>query len=308
MLYLITGANDYLAEQEVRRISHETGLVIRRVDGETINAAILTDYMVGSSLFGPTELPVIRALSENTAMWQLCADMCARASTDNHMVLREVYPDRRTKAYKAITAGAMVITCDPLTDRDTYRAIEWLVGEAKALGCKVQKAQLQQMVERALTPGDRPGRYVIDQMRLYVALEALSALPEITSSSIDAVLPPNTNENIFELFELAVRRDSAAIRRMVENLRLSEEPQKVYALLIGQLVQYATVVMAEEEATAFGIHPYVAQKLAALSKQITRAELRSILGLAASLDADMKLSHVAPWDAVDRLLISIATR
>jgi DNA polymerase III delta subunit len=308
VIYLISGDNSYAVEQEVRRICRETGLSPKRVDGATLASATLMDYLFGTSLFGASELPVISELSTNMPLWHTCAEAMPRVDAATQLILIESRPDKRTKPYKTIVAHATVITCEQWTERDTPKAIAWLKARADSAGCQLASAQLRHMVERALVPGGKPGALLIDQMRLHTALQALVVLPSVSDDAIAAVMPANSNENVFELLAAAARDDTALVDRMMANLKLSDDPYKVFALVAGQLVQLATVAWADCPPEDFGIHPYVAQKFRAMAGQLSSTKLSSLLALAADLDSALKLSQVEPWTAVDRLLLGVTVR
>ena len=308
MIYLIVGENVYAVEQEVRRVCREVGLPAKRIDGARLDIATLADYMVGTSLFGVTELPVVGELSSNTPVWQVCAELSARTDPTTQLVLVEPHPDKRTKLYKTIAAHATVIVCELWAERDIPKAIEWLKARAASAGCQLTNSQLHNMVERAFVPGSKPGSVSIDQMRLYTGLQALAVMSTVSDDAIAAVMPPNSTENVFELLTHAVNGDEAIVDRMMANLKLSDDPYKVFSLIISQLVQLATVMWADGSSENFGIHPYVAQKLRVMSRQLSRAELTTVLELAAGLDSALKLSQVEPWTAVDRTLLGLMMR
>lgn len=312
MIYLLTGDNSYQIEQHIARLLASVSAVPRRIDGTSLTLANLPELMMGTTLFGAAEPLVIKGLSENSAVWQTFVDWIEKID-DNHLVmLVEPKLDKRTKAYKTLIKKVTVIEAKQWTDRDQTLAAEWLRTRAKSLKLSVSPAQVNDMVRRALVPGDKPGSFFIDQMRLHSALSAIGPDTEVTDDMIDAVMPKATRDTIFDLLEVAASGERRHVQSILAELRAREDGSKVFAIIASQWVQLVSVAVSEGPATQLaselGMHPFVIQKLSRLAGRFTRSELRQLTHLCAGIDTGMKHSEIAPWDGVDRFVIEIAAR
>lgn len=312
MIYLLTGDNTYQVQQHLAALLREAGSSSRRVDGSALSVEQLPDLLMGMSLFGPAEPVVIRGLSENESVWQKCIEWIEKADSDRLIILLEPKLDKRTKAYKTIVAHAKVIETKQWTERDHHLAAEWARTRAKELGIKLSPQQVDDMVRRALIPSEKPGSFVIDQMRLHSALQAIGKDTEVTDDMIDAVMPKAMGDTIFDLLAIAAEGNVAHVRATLDDLRAREDAHKVFAIVASQWVQLVSVAVAEEPgdvvARELGIHPFVAQKLSGTARHFNRNELRRLTRLCADIDSGMKLSQFDPWDGVDRFIIGIALR
>ena len=312
MIYLILGENTYKAEQELRRLIATASLEPEHIDVGTLSANTLADIVRGGSLFSEKRLVILRQLSEQKALLDTLAEWVHEVSTDTTLVLRETKLDKRTKAYKAIVKAAKVLPAEPLLERDPGLAEEWLRKLARERGVKLSPTQVQNMVQRAIVASEKPSTRSIDQMQLAQAIKALSVLDTVSDGAIATVLPPAVHDTVFDLLEMATRRETKRVDGLLEDLARSEDPHRAMALLMGQWAQLVSVAVAEGSsasiATELGMHPYVAKKMQQLATEFTQQQLRTLTRLAANLDAGAKLSQFAPWDGVHRFVHALAMR
>lgn len=311
VIYLLTGENTYQITAHVRQLAKEIGLPARNIDGNELSQEGLTDVLRGTSLFGQQDLPVIFSLSEQPEAWEAIGALVALPNT-NTAIIVEPKPDRRTKAYKQLVRHVSVIDCPLWTNKQHGLAKEWLVQQAKQQGVGLSPAQVQRMLDRATTPSERVGVFVINQAIMAVALQSLQLLDTVTDDAIDAVMPPATTDSVFMLLECAVARDNVATTRMLAQFRLTDEPHRLLALLASQWTQLMAVALVgqanDEVASQLSMHPYVAQKMLHLARQIGRQDQRELTKLIASLDTSCKQSAVSPWQAIDYFITRILLR
>lgn len=312
MIHLILGENVYKAEQELARIGREHEAVPERLDSALLTANTLADIVRGGSLFSEKRLVVLRQLSENKSVFEKLAEWASEVPSDTTLVLLESKLDKRTKAYKGLMKQAKVIPCEPLTERDSYEAESWLAALAKAQKVGLTTEQIGNMVTRALVAGEKPAQRNIDQMQLAQAIKALKGTDEVTDDMIATVLPPAPGDTVFDLLDMATRRQTARVDALLAELERTDDPHRTLALIMGQWAQLVAVSMADTPSAAvaveLGLHPFVAKKLQELARQFTPNEIKTITALAADLDAGSKLSQFAPWDGVYRLMHAIAAR
>ena len=312
MIHLILGENVYKAEQELARIGREHEAVPERLDSALLTANTLADIVRGGSLFSEKRLVVLRQLSENKSVFEKLAEWASEVPSDTTLVLLESKLDKRTKAYKGLMKQAKVIPCEPLTERDSYEAESWLAALAKAQKVGLTTEQIGNMVTRALVAGEKPAQRNIDQMQLAQAIKALKGTDEVTDDMIATVLPPAPGDTVFDLLDMATRRQTARVDALLAELERTDDPHRTLALIMGQWAQLVAVSMADTPSAAvaveLGLHPFVAKKLQELARQFTPNEIKTITALAADLDVGSKLSQFAPWDGVYRLMHAIAAR
>lgn len=312
MIHLILGENTYKAEQELTRIIADSGVTPERLDAAGLTPNRLADIVRGGSLFSEKRLVVLRQLSENKAVFEKLAEWAGEVPSDTTLVLLETKLDKRTKAYKTVVKNAKMITAVPLTERDAGLAEEWLRKLAKERGVNLSPSQVRNMVQRALVVGDKPTARVIDQMQLAGAIKALRGVDTVTDDMIATVLPPAPGDTVFDLLDMAARRQTTRVDVLLAELERTDDPHRTLALVMGQWAQLVSVSLADTPpatiAVELGLHPFVAKKLQELARQFTPNEMKTITALAADLDAGSKLSQFAPWDGVYRLMHAIAAR
>lgn len=313
MIYLITGTNEYRVRQEIAALAKRLGVRAETIDADRLSLNNLADIVRGASLFHETRLVVLRQLSEHKELWAKLGEWARDVSADTTLVLVETKPDKRTKAYKALTRAGEVIAAEPLTERTRSTAETWLRDLARAQGVKVSRAQAVNMVSRVLIPNETSRIAEVDQLQLAHAVKALVNVDTVTDEAIAAVLPPAREFSVFDILELAARRDVRAVQKALSELHATDDPYKVMALLWAQWAQLAAVMMAEgassvQIASDLAIHPFVAKKLQALVLYFSAASVRELTQLAAELDYQSKTLAAAPWDIINRFVLTVSTR
>lgn len=310
MIQLIIGNNAYRAEQETARIVSAASATPERLDPDDLDANMLADIMRGASLFSEKRVVVIRGLSERKDLWEKVGEWAPTMSDDTTLVLIEAKPDRRTKAYKSLAKQATIVQAPSWTEREHGLAEEWLRKLARERGVKLSPAQVVDMVARVRVPAERG--MTIDQFQLAHAIDALSLLDEVTDEAIATVLPTAISDVLFDLVSYAADRDAMRVNAALSDLRLSEDPYRVFPVLAAEWSRLVAVAVAdgpsESIATELGVHPFIARKLQGVARQFTRQQLHSLTVLASDIDAGMKLSQFSPWDGVDRFVLGITHR
>jgi DNA polymerase III subunit delta len=312
MIYLIHGENAYLQELELQKITKAAGVALERIDTDGLSLNALADIVRGGSLFAMKRLVIIRELSADATLFGRLAEWAGEVPDETTIVLLERKLDKRTKAYKAIIKAVTVITVDSLTERDMRMAEEWLRTTARQYSVSLSPAQVAQMVERALVASEKASSRVVDQMQLAHAVKALAGAKEVTDEMIATVLPRAMVDSVFDMLDIAARRESARLDTLLADMARTEDGHRALALLSGQwaqLVAVATLGGASQSiATELGLHPFVAKKMQETASRFRTSEIRSLTQLIADLDIDTKTSQAGPWDAVYRFLYAITTR
>lgn len=184
-------------------------------------------------------------------------------------------------------------------ERDEPRAEQWALQEAANLGFSLDKQHARLLVARV----------GVDQWQLYRALEKLAVAGDITKELIENTIDANPKENVFLLFESALRGDGRRVAQMIETLQLSDDPYRLFGLLGGQAFQLLAVAISEpgtNVAKDLGVHPYALQKMSQYAKSLGPSGARRVVAAFAEADEAMKSSAADPWLLVERALIKTA--
>lgn len=299
MITLLLGENSFEIERAIAEITANFDGNVEKIDGSDLQLSQLPNILMGVSLFSTARTVIIRNLSENKSIWSVFGDWIPRISDDIHLVLVEPKPDKRTTTFKTLKDKVKITEFQPWTDRDTSKAEKWTMGEAKKLGIKLDNKNTQTLVRRI----------GVDQWQLFHALEKLALVDVVTDEVIKDVIEASPVENVFELFETALRGNVKELKRMIHILEQTEDIYRLSALLFTQAFQLAAVASAtktDNVAKDFGIHPYVASKLESVAKRVGKHNVSKIVKIFAQADDDMKLSRAEPWLLIERALFKIA--
>ena len=299
MITLLIGENSFEIERALRDITAGFAGNVEKIDGSDLQLSQLPDILMGISLFATARLVIIRNLSSNKAIWTVFGDWLPRISDDIHLVLVEPKPDKRMTTFKLLKESATVREFLPWTDRDVAVAEKWAIAEAKKLGFELDKKSVQALVQRV----------GVDQWQLFHAIEKLSLLDVVSVDIIKDVVDANPIENVFNLFETALRGDVDELRQMLKTLEQTQDVYQLFALLSSQVFQLAAVANAaktDNVARDFAIHPFVVSKLTPIAKKLGKSSIAKIVTIFADADDDMKTSRAEPWLLIERALIKVA--
>lgn len=299
MISLLTGENSFAIHQELQKMMSEFDGSVERLDGTELELRQLPDLLMGMSLFSEKRLVIIRLLSQNKSVWEALVDWIDRVSDDIHLVLVEPKPDKRTRTYKALQKSATVHEYKPWTLRDIRQAEQWVGGRASELGMSFTPNLAHFLVARVGT----------DQWQLSHALDKLSVLDTVSEEVIRESIEAHPTENVFDLFEIALRGDSVRVQEILNTLSLTEDSYQLLGLLSGQAFQIAAIVVAREGddvARDMGIHPFVLSRLKQHAKDRGSKGASEIIAAFVEADDAIKTSSIDPWIAIERALLRIA--
>lgn len=298
MITWLLGENDFEIREALKNIETSFKGDVERVDGEDLELSGLPDIFMGMSLFARDRLVVVRGITANTVVWEKLPEWLPRISDNIHLVLVDPKADKRTSTYKAVKATADLHEFPAWGERDRTKASAWLQARAKGQGVNISTAVTKYIV-------DRVG---VNQWELASALEVVSLLDEITIDSVDNIVPPNPQENVFDIFETALMGRLDRLAGQLRVLALQEDPYKFFGLLSSQVYSLAAVSFAEPGASPakdFAVHPFVVSKMERHADRLGRARVARILELFAKTDADIKRSRGEPWLLIEQLLMGL---
>ena len=299
MITWLIGENSFEVHEALQALTASFSGTPERIDGAALAFGDLPELLMGVSLFAADRLVVIHDITQNTEVWPKLAEWLPRVSDSIHLVLVDAKPDKRTAGYKALKKVATVRELPAWTEKDTAKAMQWLSDRAQVSGVALSGAQVRHIIERV----------GVDQWQLASALDKIALLEVVTLEAIDALVPQNLQENVFQLFESALDGNMKGISTAIASLTLQEDPYGIFALLSSQVLTLAAVAFSgpqDDPAKDFAIHPYAAGKMARHAKRLGRAKVGYVLELFARADADLKRSKAEPWFLVEKTLLAVA--
>lgn len=300
MVTLLVGENSFENERLLRKLVGSFDGLPEVFDGADLTVAQLPDLLMGTTLFAANRMVVIKNLSDNKAIWSELPLWLERVNDYIHLVLIEAKPDKRTKTFKDLQKKAKVHESKLWSERDRGEAQKWVIDEAKRIGFKLDQESARLLIERV----------GLDQWLLFQSLEKLAVVDEITPQTIELLIDANPTENIFLLFEAALRGDTLKVRKVLDSLKLVEDAYQLLGLLSGQAVQLAMIAVADkpndEVAKDLGIHPYVLSKLMPFARKLGRAGTRKTIEIFTEADGAVKTSAIDPWLLIERALTKVA--
>ncbi len=300
MITLLTGENTFEVSRAMKRLISRFDGAPEIIDGVELELRQLPDLLMGAMLFAPNRLVIIKRLADNKALWEGLDNWLPRVSEDVHLVLVDEKPDKRTRTYKALQKLADVREYKPWGERDTLQAEKWVKEEAAALNIGLDARMIKQLVERV---GN-------DQWLLFQALQKLRFLETVTPQVIEDIIEANPAENVFNLFDTALRGDLKKLADMIETLRLGEDPYRLFGLVSSQAFQLLALGLGDKPSTELAkdlvAHPFALSKLAPHAKKLGPAGTKKVFAAFVEADAAMKTSAIDPWLSIERALMKVA--
>jgi len=294
VIHYFIGENSFEIDTAVRALVDSFSGTVQRVDGSELLLRDIPDLLMSATLFADRRLIIVKDLSLNKTVWPVFPDWLERLSDDVELVLIDAKPDKRTATYRALKDAVREFPA--WTERDTAKAETWLLKAGEGLG--LDKKTVHHLVQRV----------GVDQWRLSSALEKLRLVDTVNLDVIDDVIDSSPSENVFNVFETALKGDAKRLRQMVLTLELTADPYQLFALLSSQVFQLAAIHAAEPNdapARDFAIHPFVVSKLSSYARALTARDIRLIIKAFADSDADMKRSKAEPWLLIERALLKV---
>lgn len=301
MVTVLTGENSFEIQQALDRIVAEFDGQAEKFDGADLTIAQLPDLLMGATLFADKRLVIIKSLSENKPVWDVFADWIEKVSDDVQIILVESKPDKRTRTYKELKKVADVQEFALWSEREGDRAVAWAIDSAKQQGWELNKKSAQTLV----------GRVGVDQWQLAGALNKLAVLDTVSPEIINEIIDPNPKENVFELFEAALKGNNTHVSAMIRTLELTEDPYMVFGLLSSQAFQLAALAASDKSsaqvASDIGAHPFALSKLSSHAGRMSKTDVKNMITAFVQSDDAMKSGSTDPWLLVERTLIKVST-
>lgn len=306
MIVLLGGANDFAVHQALEKMTadflNKHGMhAIEHLDGERLELSRVPEVVQGASLFAPQRLVILRDASKNKPLWDMLGDWLEKASPDVSLVIMESVPDKRTRTYKQVQKHGEVRDFPELQEHDLTK---WLLAVAKQEGASLDTKTAGYLVRQVGT----------DQWRLFMELQKLiGSNATVTIEAIDELVEPNPQASAFELLDAVLAGDSVKTTLLLNRLKASEDPYKLFGLLVSQVQTLALVITAQGKSSDLiakeaGIHPFVVRKMQNLSRTMSYTQLQIVVSSVAMTDSQLKSTGMDPWILLEQCLGKIASR
>lgn len=302
MIRLLTGENDFELTKKVAQLKTDFDGAAERYDAADLSAEQLADIFAGQTLFAMKRLVIIDQPSMNAELWQNLSVWNDRLSGDTNLILIEQKPDKRTSAYKWLQKHADIQTFELIDPRDTNKAVQWVERYAERHGVGITAHQARRLAARA---GGR-------QWELAHAIDKLALLDSVTDEWIDDVVDEHPSESVFALFETALSGDMERLAQSLERLRQTEEPYRLFGLMVAQGLQLAVLVYGNGNAAKVAADTgakssYPLQKLAPHANRMNKRQASGLIKLLADADIRLKSSDADPWIVLENCLTQVAS-
>ncbi|PID32738.1 hypothetical protein CR956_00900 [Candidatus Saccharibacteria bacterium] len=309
MIYLLVG-DDWVSRQEFIE-SLKLGDDVESYDGEDLQEWQVADIFNSLTLFSSKRTVFINQPSKDEAVWRAIGDWLGQAD-DVDVILIESSVDKRTKTYKELKKTATIKEFTPWRDYQRQEAMKWLKSYLAKKKLEIDSDLLNLMIDRAGVVSSS-GKPVIDKGLLYSAVNSLSCLDKaIDREAIDAVMPKNGYDSVFNLLEMAINGRSEDVHQKITNLRTTEDVYQVTGLLSSQVFNLIAIyraqkagIRSDELAKILAIHPYVLSQLTPLVNKLDQNRLNEILDNFINMDRSIKSSQIEPWSAVEMALVTM---
>ncbi len=210
---------------------------------------------------------------------------------ENYIIIwHEGAPRKNGKLFKyLIELCTPVNCCKEFTPLDEHQRITWLQSQAKLLKKTISREACELLMSYA---GD-------DSWALYHELQKLCHYVEATAidaQSVKELVHEMQADIMFDFLDaVSTKQKAKALQLMDEYLRSTIDRQKLFGMLLRQfrlIVQVREV--SDHTPNSYGIaerlklHPFVAKKVMAQSKNFSKKELQTIYARLTHLDMTLK--------------------
>jgi DNA polymerase III delta subunit len=299
MITVLTGENSFEIKRALDQLTGEFNGTPEYIDGDQLQLRQLPDILTGSTLLTDMRLIIIKNLVDNKTIWNKLDDWLEHIPTHIQLVLVEPKPDKRTKTYKTLQKLAKVHEFKVWNDRDRLNAEKWVRIEATSLKIKLSPTLARSLISHV----------GLDQWALHNALQKLALVDELTLPVMEDVIEAHPTENIFNLFEKALKGDIERVKIMISTLELTDDPYQAFGLLSGQVFQLAALAVSDKPsaivANDLAVHPFALSKLSPYAKKLNKSKAKKIIDIFVEADDNLKTSSIEPWLLIERALMKI---
>jgi DNA polymerase-3 subunit delta len=312
MIYFFYGEDDFrikqrLAELRAGLCKTDINLDVQSRDAADLTVAELSSLVMTQSLLSASKLIVINQPITNSAdsLRDGLVELLTHPTPEGVvLVFIESQPDQRTKLFKLL--NKFIVEAYPLLRMP--EAKRWLQDRARAQGVELDAAAAAALVENF---GD-------DLWRMSSELNKLATFTDgklIVKATIDQLTPRSLTDNIFSTIEALAKKNLALANQLINHQLLLGMPEQQLIAMIAYQFRNIVLIRAwldqgvkpSDLAAKTGLHPYVVQKTAELSRRFSISELAKVFYLLQRVDTAIKTGKTPPRVGLDILTAQVVS-
>lgn len=299
----LTGNNSFLIDQAIKaRVDISTkdygADSVERLDARDMDAdAVLTRFNA-ISMFAPKSLLVVKGVADNSVLCEKFIKVISKQRPANDLVIVETKLDKRSKLYKALKEYTDL---QELNTPAAYQLSGWAQKWAKEHGGDISSHDAMYLVEM-VGPNQSLIASEIEKLTIYNK--------NITKISIDKLVEPNPQSNVFNLIDATIKRDYKNVVRLYsEQQELKVDQRQIIGSLAWQLHIIALVKLSgsnslSEIANRSLVNPGQLDKARQLAGNINFNDLVFLINKLMKLDIKIKSKAINADDALLYFLLS----
>lgn len=306
MIITLTGANDFMLGQELRRlrqsfIEEHTDMGLESYDGQEFEPADLTSIVQSLPFLVAKRCIIFRQPSAQKALQDSLEQILDTVPDTTELIIVEPKLDKRTSYYKALQKQTDFREFKELDDRGLA---QWLVAQAKLKKASLSQADANYLVQRV----------GLNQLMLANELQKLiDYQPTISRQTIDEMTEPNPQSSVFDLLDAALAGDRQKTTRLYQEQRQQKvEPLAIMGMLAWQLHILALMKTAGDRSQAdiarqAKVSPYVLSKSQSIVRKVSLTDIKSWVHNGTQLDTRLKRQPIDADEAMLNYLLSFSS-
>ncbi|MDO4872210.1 MAG: DNA polymerase III subunit delta [bacterium] len=306
---VIFGENSFEKARELAGIkaqAEKSNFEIENLQTEKLSEEDLINAICGVSLWAEKRLVIIRNLSENPQVWAKLPQVLARISNDVHLCLIEQKIDKRSSIYKDLSKIAEMKEKKSLGAKDGRSLAEFARMIAKNHGATLALPEANFLVNWVGA----------DEWQISNAVERLALVGDFSERAVREFIPQNSENNAFEVFELALKGDFKMVISEISKMKISEGAEGAYqffGLISGQMFNLAALKIGKsagkttnEIGKEIGANAWALGKFEKYERNLNSEQLSKMAKMFSKTDFEMKNTGANAWDLIESLLLQIA--
>lgn len=306
MITTLTGANSYALQAKLHRlvadfVSENGDLALERIDGQEAELAKISEALHGLPFLSSKKLIVLRQPGTNKQFAETAEQILDDLPETTDVILVEPKLDKRLTYYKFLKKNT---DFQEFAELDQNGLVHYLIDAAKEMGGLISAVDARYLVERIGT----------NQQMLSSELDKLLLYDKkVTRQTIDLLTDPAPQSTIFELLEAAFAGQTKKTLDLYSEQRaMKVEPQQIIAMLAWQLHVLALIKTAgdrsaDQIASEAKLNPFVVRKSQGIARDLTRTEVKNLVGDLLDIDIATKSTNIDPDEALQHYLLKLAT-
>lgn len=310
MILFFYGEDDFRLKQKIKQLKAkfiasslgDVNLVV--LDGKTASYEQIVRQILAMPFLARKRLVIIENLLKagQKDTKEKVADFLKKVPDSTVLVfVEEGIPDRRVVLFKRLNQPQRAQEFKLLEGEPLRR---WIRQEVSVRGAVIESEAVSQLV----------GRVGPDLWRMTNELAKLIAYqPKITSATIELLIIPQTQENIFNLIEAVTHKN---IQKAVHELyQLFQAGHPALYILSMLVYGYRNLLIIKDLQTKIrsrwelgrkaGLHPYVVLKNLEILANYERADLKKIYAKLLDFDQMIKTGRIEPKVALELLIFEL---